>query len=61
MSRLSYRSVLGMESSSQDFAGLLLIIFKTKSSETESKVSEGSPVKEVSKSEWLGLDKESCF
>ena len=46
MSRLSYRSVLGMESSSQDFAGLLLIIFKTKSSVTGSKVCKGSPVKE---------------
>ena len=38
MSRLSYRSVVGMGSSSQDFAGVLLIIFHTKSSVTGSKV-----------------------
>ena len=48
MSGLSYRSVVGMGSSSQDFAGVLLIIFKTKSSMTGSKVCKGSPVKEVS-------------
>ena len=48
MSRLSYRSVLGMGSSSQDFAGVLLIIFKTKSSVAGSKVCKGSPVKEAS-------------
>ena len=48
MLRLSYRSVVGMGSSSQDFAGVLLIIFKTKSSVTGSKVCKGSPVKEVS-------------
>ena len=34
--------------SSQDFAGVLLIIFKTKSLVTGSKVCKGSPVKEVS-------------
>ena len=38
MSRLSYRSVVGMESSSHDLAGVLLIIFKTKSFVTGSKV-----------------------
>ena len=37
MSRLSYRNVVGMGSSSQDFAGVLLIIFKTKSSVAGSK------------------------
>ena len=37
-----------MGSSSQDFAGVLLIIFKTKSSVTGSKVCKGSWVKEVS-------------
>ena len=37
MSRLSYRSVVGMGSSSQDFTGVLLIIFKTKSSVTKVK------------------------
>ena len=45
MSRLSYRSVVGMGSSSQDFACVLLTIFKTKSSVTGSKV---SPVKQAS-------------
>ena len=34
MSRLSYRNVVGMGSSSQDSAGVLFIIFKTKSSVT---------------------------
>ena len=48
MSGLSYRSVVGMGSSSQDFAGVLLIIFETKSSVTGSKVCKGSPVKEAS-------------
>ena len=48
MSRLSYRSVVEMGLRSQDFAGLLLIIFKTKPSMTGSKVCKGSPVKEVS-------------
>ena len=48
MSRLSYRSVVGMGSSSHDFAGVLLIIFKTKSSVTGSKVCKGYPVKEAS-------------
>ena len=48
MSRLSYRSVVGIESSSQDFAGVLLIIFKAKSSVTVSNVCKGSPVKEAS-------------
>ena len=38
----------GKGSSSQDFAGVLLIIFKTKSSVTGSKVCQGSPVKESS-------------
>ena len=37
MSRLSYRSVVGIGSSSQDFTGVLLIIFKTKSSVTKVK------------------------
>ena len=37
-----------MGSSSQDFAGALLIMFKTSSSTTGSKVSKGFPVKEVS-------------
>ena len=35
-------------SSSQDSAGALLIIFKTNSSETGSKVSKGFPAKKVS-------------
>ena len=48
MSRLSYRSVVGMGSSSQDFAGVLLIIFETMTSVTGSKVCKGSPVKEAS-------------
>ena len=48
MSRLSYRYVVGMGSSSQDFAGVLLIILKTKSSVTGSQVCKGSPVKEAS-------------
>ena len=48
MSRLPYRSVVGMESSSQNFARVLLIIFKTKSLVVESKVRKGSPVKEAS-------------
>ena len=43
MSRLSYRSVVEMGLRSQDFAGLLLIIFKTKPSMTGSKVCKGSP------------------
>ena len=37
-----------MGSSSQDLAGALLIIFKTNSSVTGSKVSKGFPAKEVS-------------
>ena len=37
-----------MGSSSQDLADALLIIFKTNSSVTDSKVSKGFPVKEVS-------------
>ena len=37
-----------MGSSSQDLADALLIIFKTKSSVTGSKVSKGFPAKEVS-------------
>ena len=48
MPRFSYRSVVGMGSSSQDFTGVLLIIFKTKSSVTGSKVCDASPVKEAS-------------
>ena len=48
MSRLSYRSVVGMGSTSQDFAGVLLIVFKTKPSVTGSKVCKGSPMKETS-------------
>ena len=39
MSRFSQRSVVGMESSSQVLAGALLIMFKTSSSTTGSKVS----------------------
>ena len=37
-----------MGSSSQDFAGVLSLIFKTKSSVTGSKVCDASPVKEAS-------------
>ena len=37
-----------MGSSSQDLAGALLIIFKTHSSVTDSKVSKGFPAKDVS-------------
>ena len=48
MSRLSYRSVVGMGSSSHDFAGVLLIIFKTKSSVTGSKVCKGSLLNQAS-------------
>ena len=48
MSRFLSRSVVGMGSSSQDLADALLIIFKTNSSVTDSKVSKGSPAKEVS-------------
>ena len=39
---------VGMGSSSQDLAGALLIIFKTNSSVTGSKVSKEFPAKEVS-------------
>ena len=39
---------MGMGSSSQDLADALLIIFKTNSSVTGSKVSKGFPAKEVS-------------
>ena len=39
---------MGMGSSSQDLADALLIIFKTNSSVTDSKVSEGFPAKGVS-------------
>ena len=39
---------MGMGSSSQDLADALLIIFKTNSSVTDSKVSKGFPAKEVS-------------
>ena len=60
MSRLSYRGVVGMGSSSQDFAGVLLIIFKTKSSVTGSKVYKGYPVKEVSE-EAVGLGGRKLF
>ena len=43
-----------MGSSSQDLADALLIIFKTNSSVTDSKVSKGFPAKEVSgKSSWV--------
>ena len=38
----------GMGSSSQDLADALLIIFKTNSSVTDSKVSKGFPANEVS-------------
>ena len=38
---------MGMGSSSQDFAGVLLIIFETMTSVTGSKVCKGSPVKEA--------------
>ena len=48
MSRLSYISGVGMGSSSQDFAGVLLIIFKTKTPVKGAKVWKGSPVKEIS-------------
>ena len=54
---MSYRSVVGIGSSSQDFAGVLLIIFKTKSSVTGSKVCKGSPVKE----ETVGFGGEKLF
>ena len=40
--------MLGEGSSSQDLADALLIIFKTNSSVTDSKVSKGFPAKEVS-------------
>ena len=60
MSRLSYRSVVGMGSSSHDFAGVLLIIFKTKSSVTGSKVCKGSPVKEASE-EAVGFGEGKLF
>ena len=39
---------MGIGSSSQDLADALLIIFKTNSSVTDSKVSKGFPVKDVS-------------
>ena len=39
---------MGMGSSSQDLAGALLVIFKTNSSVTDSKVNKGFPAKEVS-------------
>ena len=39
---------MGLGSSSQDLAGALLIILKTNSSVTGSKVSKGFPAKEVS-------------
>ena len=39
---------MGMGSSSQDLVDALLIIFKTNSSVTDSKVSTGFPAKEVS-------------
>ena len=39
---------MGMGSSSQDLADALLIIFKTNSSVSDSKVSKGFPAKEVS-------------
>ena len=43
-----------MGSSSQDLADALLIIFKTNSSVTDSKVSKGFPAKEVSRaSSWV--------
>ena len=48
MSRCSKRNVVGMGSSSQDLADALLIIFKTNSSVTDSKVSKVFPAKEVS-------------
>ena len=48
MSRFSQRSAVGMESSSQDLADELLIIFKTNSLVTDSKVNKGFPAKEVS-------------
>ena len=54
MSRFSQRSVVGMGSSSQDLADALLIIFKTNSSVTDSKISKGFPAKEVSRaSSWV--------
>ena len=39
---------MGMGSSSQDLVDALLIIFKTNSSVTDSKVNKGFPAKEVS-------------
>ena len=51
---------MGMGSSSQDLADALLIIFKTNSSVTDSKVSKGFPAKEVSGKQ-LGLEEENCF
>ena len=38
--------MVGMGSSLQDLAGALLVIFKTNSSETGSKVSKGFPTKD---------------
>ena len=60
MSRLSYRSVVGMGSSSHVFAGVLLIIFKTKSFVTGSKVYKGSLVEEASE-ETVGFGGEKLF
>ena len=50
-----------MGSSSQDLADALLIIFKTNSSVTGSKVSEGFPAKEVYQGKQLDLEEENCF
>ena len=49
-----------MGSSTQDLANALLIIFKTNSSLTDSKVSKEFPVKEVS-GQAVGLEEENCF
>ena len=57
--RTKRMGVVGMGSSSQDLADALLIIFKTNSSVTDSKVSKGFPAKEVSGKQ-LGLGSKSC-
>ena len=49
-----------MGSSSQDLADALLIIFKTNSSVTDSKVSKGFQRKRY-QGKQLGLEEENCF
>ena len=44
---------VGMGSSSQDLADALLIIFKTNSSVTDSKVSKGFPARGIRASSWV--------